>query len=77
MMELHRPKFTVITCNEAQECELLARFLSRYGYRIKTIVEEQDRFSITNSLEEGLNGAYDAVICQSMLCPRRIWKTLK
>ncbi|HXW53824.1 MAG TPA: DEAD/DEAH box helicase, partial [Myxococcota bacterium] len=43
VMEFYRPKFALITCSESQECDLLARYLSRYGFRIKTVSEDNDR----------------------------------
>ncbi len=67
VMEVYQPKFALITCSEAQECELLSRYLSRYGYRIKIVSEDNDRMGMAQALLDGLRGAFDAIVCQSSL----------
>lgn len=66
-LELIKPKMSLITCNEAQECDLLARYLSRYGYRCRVVNEENNRQGLSDALRECQNGSLDAVICQNSL----------
>lgn len=67
VLEIHRPKNALITCTESQECDLLARYLARYGYRCIIVSEENNRHGIANALRELGNGSADVVICQSSL----------
>lgn len=64
-LELHRPQFALITVNESQECELLARYIARFGYKTAVVSEENNRFGFKDALKEGLDGELDALICQS------------
>lgn len=67
VMELHRPKVALITCNEASECELLARYLSRYGYKTKVVSEEANRLGMSEALRDYGSGSCDALVCQNSL----------
>jgi ATP-dependent RNA helicase DeaD len=65
-LELHKPIFALVSCHETEESDLLARFLSRYGYRVR-VINEQNRDNVDNALREGLAGAFQVLICQSSL----------
>src|SRR5690606_23118785 len=42
-LEILKPKVALISCNESQECDLLSRYLSLYGYKTTVISEENNR----------------------------------
>lgn len=60
-LETHHPKNALITCNDGQEAELLAKYLARYGY--KTAIAEDRNFS--SQLRSMLSGSIDVLLCQS------------
>jgi superfamily II DNA/RNA helicase len=66
-LELHKPKFALVTCIESQECDLLARYLARYGFEVRIVSEENNHQGMSDALREGLNGAYNVLLCQSSL----------
>lgn len=68
-IEVVKPTSVLITCNEAAECDLLARYLSRYGYRAVTVSEEANRQGLADALRDLRHGAIDAVVCQNSLLP--------
>lgn len=61
-----KPKSALVTCAEREECELLGRYLSRYGYKNKTITED-DRHGLADALKDVVNETIDVVVCQSSL----------
>lgn len=63
----HKPKSALITCNEASESELLARFLMRYGFKTVFASEEHNRHSVLEFLNLVTEHKIDAFICQSSL----------
>lgn len=65
-LEVIKPKTALVTCNETQECELLARYLARYGYRTKSINDE-NRHDVSDSLREIINGSLDILVCPNSL----------
>ena len=64
-LELYQPKGALITCNEANECDLLARFLSRYGFRTLICSEENNTHGLSTALVELSRHNIDALICQN------------
>lgn len=62
-LELHKPKFAVVTCKDNQECDLLARYLARYGYRVRVVSEDADEKSVGLLINEGIAGNFSALIC--------------
>lgn len=64
-LEVHNPKNSLVTCNDAEECELLAKYLSRYGY--KTLVATSDSQNFGQSLRLLLQGSADVLLCQNSL----------
>lgn len=66
-LEIHKPKNALITCNEAHECELLARFLSRYGFKTSSASEESNRQSLSENLNILAQDAVHVFICQNSL----------
>lgn len=62
-LEVHQPKNALVTCADAQECELLAKYLARYGY--KTAVSTLDNRSSGQNLRALLSGSIDVLLCQS------------
>jgi ATP-dependent RNA helicase DeaD len=66
-LEYHRPQFALVTVNESQECELLARYIARYGYKTTVVTEENNRSGLRDALKEGLDGGLNVLICQNSL----------
>lgn len=66
-LEFYQPKGALITCNEANECELLARFLSRYGFRTLVCSEENNTHGLAAGLIELSSHNIDALICQNSM----------
>src|SRR5690606_5171757 len=66
-LEILKPKMALITCNESQECDLLSRYLSRYGYKTTVISEENNRHNLADALRDSLSGSLNVVICQNSL----------
>lgn len=64
-LELYQPKAALITCNEANECDLLARFLNRYGFRTMVCTEENNAHGLNSALLELSRHNIDALICQN------------
>lgn len=64
---LHKPRFALVTANEGQECELLARYLARHGFKTAVVSEENNRAGLKESLKEGIDGVYDVLLCQNTL----------
>lgn len=71
-LALHKPKTALITCNEASEAELLARYLLRYGFKTEICTEEQNRHGARALVEKLTNDSDLLAICQNNLlndCP--------
>jgi hypothetical protein len=65
-LELHQPKSAVISCNDASECDLLARFLSRYGYRT-FVCSDDHKTRFAEALNNLSHHAFDILLCQNNL----------
>jgi len=66
-LEFYKPKSALITCNESNECELLARFLSRYGFRTLVCSEENNAQGLASGLLELSRQNVFALICQNTM----------
>lgn len=64
---LHKPRFALVTANESQECDLLARYLARHGFKTAVVSEENNRAGLKEALKEGIDGVYDVLLCQNTL----------
>lgn len=64
-LEILKPSFALVTCNESQECELLSRYLSRYGYKTTVVSEDANRHGLADALSEA--SGFNVVICQNSL----------
>jgi ATP-dependent RNA helicase DeaD len=65
-LEILKPKSALVTCSESSECDLLARYLSRYGYRTR-IVSEDNRQNLADILKDMQPDRFEVVICQTSL----------
>ena len=66
-LEFYKPEGALITCNEANECEILARFLSRYGFRTLVCSEENNTQGLSAALSELSRRNIDVLICQNTM----------
>lgn len=64
---LHKPKFALISVNESQDADFLARYVQRYGFRTQVVSEELNRGGLKDALRDGLNGSFDVLVCQNTL----------
>lgn len=69
-LELHNPTQALITCNDSQECELLARYLARYGHSSIIANENSNSHRIKDALKELDEKKVSLVICQNNLLSR-------
>jgi ATP-dependent RNA helicase DeaD len=63
-LEVHHPKNALVTCNEIEESELLAKYLARYGYKTLCVADSRN---MAQSLRSMLSGSIDVLLCQSSM----------
>ncbi len=76
-IELHHPKSALVTCNEASECELLARYLARFGFRTFYACDD---FPIKDFAEQIIHCAQekiDILVCQNSMVSNQLLEPIK
>lgn len=66
LLEHHHPKNALITCYEGAECDLLAKFLARYGYNTLAFYENSSD-NLSHFLEELKDNKDIFIICQNSM----------
>lgn len=62
----HNPKYALVSVNDAQECELLSRYLSKHGFKSLALSEEANRVSFKDAWLQCVNQG-EILLCQNSL----------